>query len=131
MTERKLPERIERLEELANNLWWSWHKEARDLFRSLDYPLWRRSGHNPVKELREISPETLQAASTDPSFTARYDSVISAFEADMTDHRSWLAINYLAFPSHHPVAYFSMEYAIHNSLPIYAGGLGVLAGDLC
>jgi len=58
----RLPERIGRLDELANNLWWSWHPQARELFRALDYPLWRMSGHNPVKQLREVSPDKLQVA---------------------------------------------------------------------
>ncbi len=126
----RLPERIGRLEELANNLWWSWHSQARDLFRVLDYPLWRLGGHNPVKLLREISTDKLAAAAADPAFLNLYDSVMSAFDAEMSDNNSWFATEYpnaLAGP----VAYFSMEFAIHNSLPIYAGGLGALAGDLC
>ena len=126
----RLPERIGRLEELANNLWWSWHSQARDLFRVLDYPLWRLGGHNPVKLLREISTDKLAAAAADPAFLNLYDSVMSAFDAEMSDNHSWFATEYpnaLAGP----VAYFSMEFAIHNSLPIYAGGLGALAGDLC
>jgi len=100
-----MPRRLARLEELAKNLWWSWHPQARDLFRALDHHLWRESGHNPVKQLREISQEKLEAAAGDPAFVA------------------------LGLPG--PVAYFSAEYAIHSSLPIYAGGLGILAGDLC
>jgi len=126
----KIPERISRLEELANNLWWSWHEQARNLFRALDYPLWRLSGHNPVKELREIKPDALRAAAADPSFIALYDSVMSAFDTDMKASNTWIATNYSNL-LHRPVAYFSMEYAIHNSLPIYAGGLGILAGDIC
>jgi len=126
----KIPERIARLEELANNLWWSWHDQARNVFRTLDYQLWKMSGHNPVKELREASPETLQAAATDPSFLALYDSVMSTFDTDMLNSNTWFALNYPTLLDV-PVAYFSMEYAIHNSLPIYAGGLGVLAGDIC
>jgi starch phosphorylase len=128
--EGKLPERINRLEELANNLWWSWHTQARELFRILDYPLWRLSGHNPVKQLREISTDKFAAAATDPAFLNLYDSVMATFDADMSHKDSW-------FSSKYPnvldglVAYFSMEFAIHNSLPIYAGGLGVLAGDMC
>jgi starch phosphorylase len=126
----KLPTRINRLEELANNLWWSWHTQARDLFRALDYPLWRLGGHNPVKQLREISIDKLAAAATDPVFLNLYDSVMSAFDADISAKDSWFATKYpSAFDG--PVAYFSMEFAIHNSLPIYAGGLGVLAGDVC
>jgi starch phosphorylase len=128
--EGKLPERIGRLEELANNLWWSWHPQARDLFRALDYPLWHLDGHNPVKQLREISTDKLAAAATDPTFLNLYDSVMSAFDVEMSDKDSWFAAKYPNFLES-PVAYFSMEFAIHNSLPIYAGGLGVLAGDVC
>jgi len=126
----KLPERISRLDELANNLWWSWHEEARQLFRSLDYPHWRITVHNPVKQLREVSQDTLQAAAKDPAFLALYDSVMAAFDADMSSSDSWFTSEYnKLLPG--PVAFFSMEFAIHNSLPIYAGGLGVLAGDIC
>jgi len=126
----KLPERIGRLDELAHNLWWSWHPQARDLFRALDYPLWKMSGHNPVKQLREISPDKLRAAAADPAFLTLYDSVMSALDADMSTSDTWFATNYPDL-LRSPVAYFSMEFAIHNSLPIYAGGLGILAGDIC
>jgi starch phosphorylase len=126
----RLPERIGRLEELANNLWWSWHLQARDLFRALDYPLWHLGGHNPVKQLHEISADRLEAAATDPAFLNHYDSVMSSFDADMSTKDSWFATQYPNVLGG-PVAYFSMEFAIHNSLPIYAGGLGILAGDVC
>lgn len=130
MNESKIPERIGRLDELANNLWWSWHEQARKIFRSLDYPLWNGSGHNPVKELLEVNPEALQMAAADPSFLSLYDSVMSALDADTANANTWFATKY---PSlfRGPIAFFSMEYAIHNSLPIYAGGLGILAGDIC
>ena len=130
MTEFSLPERIGRLEELAYNLWWSWHDPPRRLFRTLDYPLWRLGGHNPVKELRETSPELLRAAAADADFLELYDSVMAEYDADISQADSWYA---RTAPEHidQPVAYFSMEYAIHNSLPIYAGGLGILAGDIC
>ena len=130
MARVQLPERMGRLDELANNLWWSWHPQARDLFRALDYPLWRLSGHNPVKQLHEISTQKLEAAATDPAFLNLYDSVMSAFDAEMSDKNSWFAARYPEGLSG-PAAFFSMEFAIHNSLPIYAGGLGVLAGDMC
>jgi len=126
----KLPERIVRLEELAGNLWWSWHDEAREIFRSLDYPLWRSTGHNPVKQLLDIDPSKLQAAASDPAFLNLYDSVMTAFDADISVKDSWFATNYPEL-LHGPIAYFSAEFALHNSLPIYAGGLGVLAGDVC
>ncbi len=131
MTSLNLPERISRLDELAYNLWWSWHEEARSLFRSLDYPLWRKSGHNPVKQLREVRPDTLQAAAADPSFLALYDVAMSAFDSEMTAPETWFTRHCPDVAPDCRVAYFSMEYAIHNSLPIYAGGLGVLAGDHC
>lgn len=125
----KLPERIGRLYELANNMWWSWHAEPRSLFRTLDHPLWRSSGHNPVKQLLEISVEKLEAAAKDPAFLDRYDKVIADFDADLGATQCWLMTEH---PELAPeaVAYFSAEFAIHNSLPIYAGGLGVLSGDL-
>ncbi|MGQ9545680.1 MAG: alpha-glucan family phosphorylase [Dehalococcoidia bacterium] len=130
MPELRLPERINRLEELANNLWWSWHPQARALFRALDYPLWHLGGHNPVKQLREISADRLEAAANDPAFLNLYDSVMAALDADISAHGSWFASKFPdSLPG--PVAYFSMEFAIHNSLPIYAGGLGILAGDVC
>jgi len=127
----QIPERIGRLSELGSNLWWSWNNQARQLFRGLDYPLWKESGHNPVRQLGEITPERFIQVSTDPAFLALYDSVIAAYDEAMSpvDH-TWLHANYPNLLSG-PVAYFSMEYAIHNSLPIYAGGLGVLAGDIC
>jgi len=126
----RLPERVGRLDELAHNLWWSWHPQVRDLFRALDYPLWRMSGHNPVKQLRQISADRLQAAAADPVFLALYDAVMSAFDADMSAGDTWFATRYPNRLSG-PIAYFSAEFAIHNSLPIYAGGLGILAGDIC
>jgi starch phosphorylase len=126
----RLPKRIDRLDELAHNLWWSWHPKARELFRALDYPLWVISGHNPVKQLRDINPDKLKAAAADPAFVALYDSVISDFDADMAAQNTWFASRYKD-KLQGPVAYFSMEFAIHNSVPIYAGGLGVLAGDIC
>ena len=131
MNYTQIPERIGRLGELANNLWWSWNNQARQLFRALDYPLWKESGHNPVKQLSWISPERLAQAGADPPFIALYDSVMAAYdEATSPVDHTWLHSNYPNLLSG-PVAYFSMEYAIHNSLPIYAGGLGVLAGDIC
>ncbi len=125
-----LPKRIGRLYDLADNLWWSWHPQARDLFRALDYSLWRMTGHNPVKQLRDINPDKLQAAATDPEFLALYDYVMSSFDAEMSAQDTWFNTNH---PNllRGPVAYFSMEFAIHSSLPIYAGGLGILAGDIC
>ena len=125
-----LPKRIGRLRELANNLWWSWDEDGRQVFRSLDYALWRISGHNPVKQLRDISADKLESAARDTAFLELYDSVLMKFDEYMTGKGSWCGkVHADKFGG--PIAYFSAEYAIHNSLPIYAGGLGVLAGDIC
>ena len=125
-----VPKRIGRIAELANNLWWSWDEEGRQVFRSLDYELWRASGHNPVKQLRDIPPDKLEAAARDPAFLELYDSIILKFDNYLTSKKDWCGKK---VPENFEgqIAYFSAEYAIHNSLPIYAGGLGVLAGDIC
>ncbi len=126
----KIPERLGRVEELANNLWWSWHPEARELFRDLNYVLWRVAGHNPVKQLRETSPERFQQVLSDPEFMVLYDEVMAKFDAEVAGRKTWFGANYPDLMKG-PLAYFSMEFAIHTSLPIYAGGLGILAGDMC
>jgi starch phosphorylase len=123
-----IPTRISRIFELANNLWWSWHEEGRQVFRSLDYSLWRTSGHNPVKQLRTIKTQKLEDAARDPTFLELYDAVMAKFDEEMTKPMIVCQSN-PSRPSGQ--IYFSAEYAIHNSLPIYAGGLGVLAGDIC
>lgn len=127
---RPLPKRIDRLYELAKNLWWSWDEDGRQVFRSLDYALWRTNGHNPVKLLRDIDKDKLEAAVKDPAFLELYDSVMEKFDAYMSNQNSWYKTAH-ENPFQGQIAYFSAEYAIHNSLPIYAGGLGVLAGDIC
>jgi starch phosphorylase len=88
------------------------------------------SGHNPVKQLRDISAEKLESAAQDPAFLELYDSVIRKFDAEMSKGCIWCGETSLTKPGGQ-IAYFSAEYAIHNSLPIYAGGLGALAGDIC
>jgi len=126
----KLPRRIEGLSELAYNLWWSWHIEARDVFKVLDRPLWKATGHNPVKLLQQIAPHCLVAAAQDPIFLKIYDSVMSHFRTDISASQTWFNTNYPDL-AQETIAYFSLEFAIHNSLPLYAGGLGILAGDYC
>src|SRR5437667_4341497 len=124
-----LPERISRLHELAIDLWWSWN-DARTVFRRLDYPLWRATAHNPVRMLQVIPRGKIEAAASDPVFLHVYDVAIAALESARAAHNTWWTRTFpqLAGQS---VAYFSAEFAIHQSLPIYAGGLGVLAGDHC
>ncbi len=130
MPYQKIPERIGRIKEIAGSLWWSWHPSARNMFRILDYSLWSTSGHNPIQQLYEISHEKLEAAAHDTAFLALYDAAVAEIDGEKKEGSSWYAANPNLAPTG-PVAYFSMEFAIHSSLPIYAGGLGVLAGDLC
>ncbi len=126
--DEKIPEKINRLPELAYNLWWSWSLEARELFRRLDYPMWRRTQHNPVQMLQELSPIQLKAASQDGAFIRQYNKVMMLYDREMRNGRSWFHITY---PEHidKTIAYFSFEFGLHNSLPIYSGGLGILSGD--
>ncbi|MDE3153914.1 MAG: alpha-glucan family phosphorylase [Acidobacteriota bacterium] len=125
-----LPERINRLEELAVDLWWIWHPQAREVFRQLDYPLWRHTDHNPVRMLRVVARERLEAAAREPGFLALYDRALADLEAARQARDTWWSDRYDGTHGH-CIAYFSAEFALHQSLPIYAGGLGVLAGDHC
>jgi starch phosphorylase len=125
-----IPERVEGLRDLAYNLWWSWHPQARNMFKSLNRSVWKSSGHNPVKLLQIIPYYQLVASSKDPSYLNTYDSVITAFKQAMLNPDSWYEKKYPEY-SKDVIAYFSLEFAVHNSLPLYAGGLGVLAGDYC
>ena len=116
-----LPPRINRLTELAHNLWWSWHPQARELFAAIDQTLWSITAHNPVKLLREVGPERLNILAQDPSFLRRYDTVMMAFAADLTTRDTWLARSAPDL-TETTIAYFSAEFGIHSSLPIYGGG---------
>jgi glycogen phosphorylase len=129
MTTPLIPERLHRLSELAADLWWTWNSEAREVFRRLDYPLWRQTAHNPVLMLQQISQEMLNLAAGDGRFLATYDAAVKALDDARSARDTWWQKR---FPdATGPIAYFSAEFALHQSLPIYAGGLGVLAGDHC
>ncbi len=128
-SETALPTRIERLSELAHNMWWSWHRSSRAVFTSLDYPLWSLTGHNPVKILQDIQPARLRHAAQDPVFLGLYDRAILEMNSDVGENNHWFSRTYPE-QSSQTIAYLSAEFALHNSLPIYAGGLGILAGDL-
>jgi glycogen phosphorylase len=124
------PPRIHRIDELAVDLWWSWHRDAREIFRRLDYPLWRATAHNPVRMLWLIPSDRLERAAADPSFVRLYDRAIAALDDARLARNTWWSRT-LPQLTDQCVAYFSAEFALHQSLPIYAGGLGVLAGDHC
>jgi starch phosphorylase len=125
-----LPERIAGISQLAYDLSWTWHRNAREVFRYLDYPLWRLTAHNPVRLLSAVSPERYLEVARDPSFLALYDTTIEELGQAQSAKHTWWNKRFPDLPMR-PVVYFSAEFALHQSLPIYAGGLGVLAGDLC
>ncbi|PID84910.1 MAG: alpha-glucan phosphorylase [Chloroflexi bacterium] len=126
--DKKIPKKINRLPELAYNLWWSWTPEARNLFKRLDYPLWRRTQHNPVQMLQEMTAEQLEAAASNVAFIRHYEKVMMLYDQRVKSSNAW-------FPNTYPdlanqiIAYFSFEFGLHSSLPIYSGGLGILSGD--
>ena len=127
-----LPESIQRLEELAYNLWWSWKHEAQALWRDIDPELWETVYHNPIKFLRDVAQEKLEAAANDAAYQQKYEQVFAKFDHYMTCEDTWFKRTY---PEHErdgmQIAYFSAEFGLHESLPIYSGGLGILSGDHC
>jgi starch phosphorylase len=123
-----LPERIQRLEELAYNLRWSWDDDSRALFRRLDRDLWERTSHNPVLMLGSIDQNRLIAAADDPSYMAHYNRVCEDFDSYMHPQKTWFSQRF-ADEKHPLVAYFSMEFGLSEALQNYSGGLGVLSGD--
>ena len=124
----QLPKRIEKLSEIANNLWWSWNTEFLRLFRKIDKDLWEKSGKNPIKFLKEVSQEKLETASKDIIFLHEYDKNVENFESYMESKDTWFANKY---PENKKdlIAYFSAEYGLDETIPIYSGGLGILSGD--
>jgi glycogen phosphorylase len=129
-TPRPLPPRLLGLSQLANNLAWSWNREARDLFNEIDEVLWHRLRHNPILLLQQVPTERLTALAANPAFCARYDRVMRWLAAEYIDDSTWYAQTYPELRGR-PIAYFCAEFGFHDSVPIYSGGLGVLAGDHC
>jgi starch phosphorylase len=125
----KIPARLARLEDLANNLWYSWDRPTRALFARLHPGLWRASGHSPKDFLKRIDEQRLLDAAEDQVFIGNFNRVLAAYDT-YHDHVSpvtgsdWLHADDL-------VAYFCAEFGLHESFPIYSGGLGILAGDHC
>ena len=123
-----LPQELDGLEDLAFNLWWSWHPADRMLFKNLGRRAWKESEHNPIKMLRDLPKEILDSAASDQQYLSHYKVVLSMFKEAMTAKEGWFTEN-IKDPDTFPIAYFSAEYGLHRSLPFYAGGLGFLAGD--
>lgn len=123
-----LPRRLSRLSEMAYNLWWVWNPVAQRLFNRIDNALWERVNHNPILFLRQIERRVLNAAVQDTNYLELYDRVFSDFDAYLNREDTWYATAQ-AKQGQKGIAYFSMEFGLHETLPIYSGGLGVLAGD--
>jgi starch phosphorylase len=131
-----LPKRIARLGDIAYNLWWTWQPEAQRLFRALDRALWEQIYHNPVKLLRQIHRKRLTVAAKDKRYLALYDRIVADFDGYMAAKpngkraKTWYENFDKAWDAKRgPVAYFSFEFGLHEVLPMYAGGLGILAAD--
>jgi starch phosphorylase len=123
----ELPTSLERLRDLAYDLWWSWSPLCTRLFAWIDPEHWRRY-HNPVQLLINVEPRQWMRLLSDPEFGRTYEAAILALD-EYRSHTRWVVEAGLDLPG--PVAYFSMEFGIHESLGVYSGGLGILAGDHC
>jgi starch phosphorylase len=123
-----LPRRINRLGELAYNLWWIWNPDAQRLFLRIDKELWETTYHNPVLFLRQVERARLNAVTNNRYYLEFYDRIFRAFDRYMKADETWFTTMHPEL-RHRPIAYFSMEFGLHETLPIYAGGLGVLSGD--
>src|SRR5437660_2781756 len=130
MTGRELPPTLAPLRELSWNYWWSWAPDGAEVVRDLDPNLWQQWDQNPRLLLTHISDLRLAQVAADPSFADRVQQLYRRFTEYLSDTKPWPK---LALAAHitrqNPVAYFCAEFGVHNSLPLYSGGLGILAGD--
>ena len=124
----QLPQRINKLSEISNNLWWSWNTEYLRLLEEIDRDLWENSEKNPVKFLKMISQDKIEAIVNNQDFLKEYDKVVVDYESYMNSKDNWFSKNY---PNNRNdvISYFSAEYGLDEILPIYSGGLGILSGD--
>ena len=125
----KIPPRLARLEELANNLWYGWDRPTRSLFARLHPSLWGSVGHSPKAFLKRVDQQRLEEAAEDPVFLGNYARVLSAYDTYHNEPGRSHGAQHLR--QNDLVAYFCFEFGFHESLPIYSGGLGILAGDHC
>jgi starch phosphorylase len=126
----RIPTRLARLQELANDLYYSWDRQVRGLFRRLDIPLWEQCGHNPKVFLRQVAQDHLERAAQDRIYMQDYNRVISSYDVYLQEEARGDLLLHLD-PQRDLVAYFCAEFGLHESFPIYSGGLGILAGDHC
>ncbi len=124
----QLPKPIEKMGEIAENLWWSWNTEFLKIFKEIDIDLWERCDKNPVKFLKQIDQEKLEKASTNVDILKEYKTNVENFESYIKSKNTWFSREY---PENKEdiIAYFSAEYGLDETIPIYSGGLGILSGD--
>ncbi|MDV2991061.1 MAG: Glycogen phosphorylase [Chroococcidiopsis sp. SAG 2025] len=125
----KLPLSLKRLADLAYNYWWSWTSERVFLFQNISPEAWERYGHNPVAVLESASYERLTQLAEDPFYIKHLSQVVAEFDAYMNQQDTWVSRVAPQISRQNPIAYFCAEFGIHESLPVYSGGLGILAGD--
>jgi len=128
LTSAELTDLIHGLNRLARNLWWTWNQEAQEIFQKLSPRAWQNLYHNAVAVLHEVSDYELRTRLQEPAFAADVRDVLKRFNAYMEERDTWAAQNAQKLEGK-PVAYFSAEFGLHETLPIAAGGLGILAGD--
>ncbi len=124
----QLPKSINRLDEIANNLWWSWNSEYLRLLKRIDRDLWEVVQKNPVKFLKRVSQERLEKVAKDSSFVKSYEKILKNYEDYMSSKDTWYGKKYPE-NKNDLIAYFSAEYGLDETIPIYSGGLGILSGD--
>src|SRR5512135_1063437 len=128
LTSDELADLTTGLNRVAHNLWWTWDEGAQEIFQELSPRAWQNLYHNAVAVLHEVSERELRARLQDPGFAQRVRVVLDSFDVYMNERQTWAAAHAPALVSH-PIAYFSAEFGFHETLPIAAGGLGILAGD--
>jgi starch phosphorylase len=114
---------------LAKNLWWSWHPEVVNLFREIDPIKWRKVDHNPIMLLAEMTPEQLAERAAEMVLYTRINQAHRRLKEYLNNTRTTWGARETGVLGSRPVAYFSAEFGLHESVPIYSGGLGVLSGD--
>ncbi len=124
----QLPKRINKLMDMAYNLWWTWNTDLLKLLKEIDIDLWEQVNKNPVKFLKLISQEKLEQYAKDTNFLKEYDKVVENFENYMNSKTTWFSKKYPE-NKNDLIAYFSAEYGLDQILSIYSGGLGILSGD--
>ena len=124
----QLPDKIKRLTEIANNLWWSWNTEFLRLFQLIDIDLWETVGKNPIKFLKLVNQDKIEQISEDAEFLKQYNKVVENFDNYMNSKDTWFNKKYSG-NKNDLIAYFSAEYGLDEIIPIYSGGLGILSGD--